>query len=139
MPIAYVLVAMTLLLGGWHQSHHVSQAREVVTESEAKVIAANMLAYKNMLLEVAMFRDVNLGSMPYYDRFMTETERAEIFLQNTVADQNIILRMPNKFPGVSAYIDRGRVIVYYDGKNKTNVQAELLKMSGGSYNVGRVI
>jgi len=153
MPIAYILVAMALLLGGWYRMDTVDKKEAITAQNEARVIAMNMVAFKDWLREVALVRDEN-GRLPYYHLFFgNENESGDSASLHYYEIKDMIAASGKKpknmawfdgpLDGVSAYVKHGKIVVYFNRTNrwdqalKGDVQKELLKLTGGSYNVGK--
>jgi len=146
MPIAFILVLMALLLGGWYQTHNYEQQHEATLKSEAGAVATNMLAYKDWINRVVKHQNAE-GQLPHYERFRTFQGDASEFIRQARARGYVPEAMTwfkGPMPGVSAWIDHGKVYLYYNPTSSAHasqrgVQSELLALTNGSYGVGKAV
>jgi len=148
MPIAFIIVLMAILLGGWYQSYNYEQRQEATLKSEASAIATNMLAYKDWINKVVKYQN-DAGQLPYYERFRNFQGDAEYFMfliqgQSGGEMPQMMTWFNGPMPGVSAYLDRGKIFLYYNPTSSAHasqrgVQSELLALTNGSFGVGKAI
>jgi len=146
MPIAIILVAMVTLLGGWYSSERMTQQNEAKLTSEAQAIAANMLSYQRYINDYVKYKDP-AGDVPNYHHFQTFNGDAQDFIAQADAAgraPGTMTWFKGPMPGVSAQINAGRLVLHYAPTSSANasqrgVQAELLRMTRGSYGVGKTV
>jgi len=146
MPLAFFIVLAATLVGSWYQMENYEHQRVLTLKSEAGAVASNMLSYKDWINRIVKYQ-VPGGSRPNYANFQTWQGDAETFIDLARSNGNIPATMSwfkGPMPGVSAWIDHGKVYLYYAPLSSAHVtqqgvQAELLKLTNGSYGVGKAL
>lgn len=145
MPLMIFIVTVVAMFYSALQIHVTEQELFATEISEAKAVAANMIAYRNHLTEYVKFLDNNDHAVNYH-RYLTFTGSAEQFMSETPVGQRPAgLTWFELFPGVAGYIRQGQLYVYYKrapngvGPSEAGVQKELLASSHQSNRVGIVV
>lgn len=144
MPLAYIFVAMLVLWGGFYASQNYEENIRVKAESEAGAIAGNMIAFRRLVSEYALFRD-NDNLLVNYTRYRNFQGLASDFIDQTPAEYRPDT-MPwfRKIDGVDGWIQDGELYVYYDPSaqgakaNRAGLQSALLRATKDSTRVGLI-
>ena len=146
MPLAFILVVMVSLLGGWYSTTVHNEQQEVKLTSEAQAIASNMLSYQKLINDyVRHLNDVD--QVANYSRFLSFSGDAADYIAACDAagySPGTMSWFKGPMPGVIARIEYGKLYMYYQPNSTANatqrgVQAELLRLTRGSYGVGKSV
>lgn len=145
MPLMIFVVTIVALFFSAMQMHVTEQEIYATEVSEAKAVAANMIAYRNHVAQYVKYLDSHDRAVNYH-RYLSYTGSAEQFLNDTPAGQRPAgLDWFELFPGVAGYIRQGQLYVYYKrgplgvGPSEAGVQKELLESSHRSNRVGIMV
>lgn len=140
-----VVVTIVAIFYGSIHSRNMEDQRLATEVSEAKVVAANMIAYRNHVAEYVKLVSSDDKAVNFH-RYLSFTGSAKQFMMDTPED-----RKPKDFewfetfPGVDGYIRQGEMYVYYKkipsgvGPSEAGVQKELLALSHRSNRVGIIV
>lgn len=142
MPIAIVLAVMISIFAGFYAASDHNTTVATASSSQASAIAANMVAYKAYLIDLAQFQAPD-GQTPNYASFTAYNGLASAYVASVPTGQ-LPQTMPwfRRMPGVDAALDSGQIYIYYvpthaQGPDAAaGVQAALLAMTGNSLDVG---
>lgn len=146
MPIAFILVAMLTLSTGWYATSLRTDQAETKRVSEAQSVASNMMAYQKLINAYARYTN-ELGEPVNAARFNAFNGDARDFIAQSDAaggSPGIMTWFKGPMPGVSAVIENGTVFLYYNPTSTAHatqrgVQSELVRLTQGSYGVGKAV
>lgn len=146
MPMMIIIVTIVAIFYGSIHSRNMEDQRLATEISEAKVVAANMVAYRNRVAE-----HVKLIPVDQYLSFEGPTESTEgvvgfLEMAKTVSGKEPLIHDWYKpFPDINGYITNGNMYVYYKkpelgmGPTEAGVQRELLLLSNRSNRIGIIV
>lgn len=142
MPIAFFLVAMIALLGGWYQMENQAQEMEMIRKSEAQAVASSITSYHLKVVKCARYKDAS-GVMPHWNRFSSFNGTAQSFLADCSGTPGPDW-ISAPLDGVNMTISAGKITVTYNPvrglhASRAGVQGELNRMTHNSIILGQPI
>jgi len=149
MPIAYFLALAAVLLGSYFQGTVRDQRTTAIADAEASAVASNMVAYQRWLREIIRYKDPVSGTLPNYPTFLAYQGDGQAFAlaaqaNGTAPQASAMSWFKGSMPGVSAWIDNGRIYLQYRPTSaamasERGVQSALRKLTGDSFSVGKAV